>query len=402
MRRLCRYANKLFDFGASLGRVTDSRQAARVTTSEVLRAVFGLMVSRLGSLNAFEEDGRTGRAPMVCSADTMGRALCQIDPGELREILVGINHQLKRNKCFPASPRMPLMFAAVDGHEFFSSRHRHCAGCCERKIEVGGREVIEYYHRAVVCHLTGFPIALPLDMEPILPGEGEHTAANRLMKRVFASYPRFFDGVSGDALYMNVPFFNLCEDYSKYAVAVLKNDERHLYRDADGLFRDMPPGQFTDGKTSVRYWDAEGFNSCENMTAPIRVLHTEETTERRKRMAGQWVSTSETTKWRWATTLPLGVLSAQQLWRVGHHRWDIENDLFNTLGQHWHLNHCFKHHPVAIMNFILMLFIAFALVQCFFLRNIKPAFRRRLSLIGISRDLYQTIHEIAALNGIPP
>jgi len=44
-------------------------------------------------------------------------------------------------------------------------------------VKVDGEEVIEYYHRGVVFHLVGFPIAMPLDTEMIQPGEGEVIAA---------------------------------------------------------------------------------------------------------------------------------------------------------------------------------------------------------------------------------
>jgi hypothetical protein len=88
------------------------------------------------------------------------------------------------------------------GMNFFPSRHRHCSGSLERKIKVGKEEVIEYYHRGVVCHLIGLELATPLDVEPIRPGEGEVTAAKRLAERVFGNYSRFFEAVVADALYM--------------------------------------------------------------------------------------------------------------------------------------------------------------------------------------------------------
>lgn len=63
------------------------------------------------------------------------------------------------------------------------------------------------------------------------------------------------------------------------------------------------------------------------------------------------------------------------LWRAAHSRWDIENDDFNALGMHWALNHCSKHDPQAILNFVLTLFVVFVLLQSFYRRNLKPARR---------------------------
>jgi len=38
-------------------------------------------------------------------------------------------------------------------------------------VKVDDEEVIEYYHRGVVFHLVGFPIAMPLEVEMIRPRE---------------------------------------------------------------------------------------------------------------------------------------------------------------------------------------------------------------------------------------
>jgi len=98
---------------------------------------------------------------------------------------------------------------------FFSSRQRCCPQCSQRVVQVKKHQVVEYYHRAVVFHLIGFPIALPLDVEMIRPGEGEVTAAKRFLTRVLRSYGRFFDVILADALYCEAPFFNFCLSHGK-------------------------------------------------------------------------------------------------------------------------------------------------------------------------------------------
>lgn len=271
---------------------------------------------------------------------------------------------------------------------FFPSRHRHCSECSERVVETRRGKVIEYYHRGVACHLIGFDLAVPMDVELLRPGEGEVPAAMRLLERVLSNYPRAFHAVAADGLYLEAPFVNFCLEHKKHVLTTLKGDRRLLLQDAQGLFSDMEPGLWERTRQSVRFWDAEGFTSCEGIDTPLRVLHTEETVQKRRRIAGEWIETEEHHSWWWATTLPMELLSSRQLWQAGHARWDIENDHFNTLVTHWHLNHCFKHHPIAIVNFILTLFIAFVLVQSFYLRNLKPPVRKRFTLIGIARQLY--------------
>jgi len=88
------------------------------------------------------------------------------------------------------------------------------------------------------------------------------------------------------------------------------------------------------------------------------------------------------------TTLPAAKLSARLLWQIGHGRWEIENDLFHTLVTYWSLDHCFKHEPTAILNFVLTLFLAFVLLQSFYLGNLKSQCRAHLTLIGVAVELF--------------
>jgi hypothetical protein len=55
------------------------------------------------------------------------------------------------------------------------------------------------------------------------------------------------------------------------------------------------------------------------------------------------------------------------------------------------LDHCYKHHPTAILNFTLTLLIAFVLLQAFWRRNLKAARRTPLSLIALARQLDRTL-----------
>ena len=167
-----------------------------------------------------------------------------MDSQPLRRLLCDLAHQFKRNKAL--SSLEGWYVAAIDGHEFFSSRKRCCPDCQKRTLSVDGQEVMEYYHQGVVCHLIGQSIALVLDVELLRPGEGEETAAKRLLQRVFAHYPRFLDIVVGDALYFDAPFINFCLDRHKQVIVTAKGDRRLLLQDAQGLFSQQSPGCWID------------------------------------------------------------------------------------------------------------------------------------------------------------
>lgn len=270
---------------------------------------------------------------------------------------------------------------------FFPSRHRCCPQCLQRRLSVKGEEVVEYYHRGVVFYLVGFRIAIPLDVEMLQPGEGELTAAQRLLPRVVQSYGRFFRVVLADALFFNAPFFNLCLGLGKEVITVLKDEDRVLFQDALGIFSFTSPQVWEEPNQKIRAWDAEGFTSAEGIAVPLRVLRTEEVITRRHRDGEGWIQKKETHHWEWVTTLSASRLSTYLLWQIGHGRWEIENDLFHTLATHWSLDHCFRHEPTAIVNFILTLFIAFVLLQSFYLGNLKPQHRPHLTLISVAVEL---------------
>jgi len=397
MSRFCRYIDKCFHFRELLPLFTDSRQKPQVPGAAVFASAFALFACNRTSLNSLEKDlihfpsrlrGTVGPRPP--SIDTIGRVYALADSDGLRQILVQVHRRLRRNKALADGD--DLKVAAVDGHEFFKSRKRCCPQCQQRTLTVKGEQVVEYYHPGVVCHLIGHSLAVPLDVELLRPGEGEETAAKRLLERVFANYGRFFDVVCGDALYFDAPFINFCLGHGKHALVVVKGGHRLLLQDAQGLFAQRQPQVWRDRRLTVRYWDEEGFTSCEGVKRPLRVVHTVETARRRERVGGRWREEEETSVWYWATTLSKAQLGTRGVWRAGHGRWDEENDCFNALSAHWGLDHCFKHDPVAIVNFVLTLFLAHLLLSCFWQRNVKAPLRAAIgTLLGLAEELRRSL-----------
>jgi len=160
-----------------------------------------------------------------------------------------------------------------------------------------------------------------------------------------------------------------------------------------------------EGEAAIQLWDEEGFNTLEKAKAPLRIVHTFEREVTRKRIAGQWVKKEKTHDRWWATTLPKSELSAEGIRWAARRRWDIENDLFNTLVTHWSMNHCFKHDPKAITNFLLTLLAAFVLVQSFYHLNLKSPLSNKFTLIAITSlflmSLASEIFSLSWLESLP-
>jgi len=125
MARFCHYLEKVFDWGALLAGVGDSRARPQIPTAAIFTSALMMCVTRLRSLNALEGELRVPRrwekivGARKPSADRVGQVVALMDPAGLRDMLSGINHKLRRNKALEDNP-WALRFVALDGHEFFS------------------------------------------------------------------------------------------------------------------------------------------------------------------------------------------------------------------------------------------------------------------------------------------
>ena|GEM_PF-4841200 len=94
-------------------------------------------------------------------------------------------------------------------------------------------------------------------------------AATHLLDRVVRDYPRAFDVVLADALYAQVPFFELVLKRRKDILTVLKDERRNLLQDAEGLFTQLEPTRTQDGAKQRCTWDAKGFRSRPSLGRPV-------------------------------------------------------------------------------------------------------------------------------------
>jgi hypothetical protein len=395
--RFARYAECRWDFMERVATLEDSRQDPDIPTSAVFLSLFGMHALRMGSLNELETNLRIpGRwEPWVGSskpsADTVGYSLERFALQGLRTWLAAVGQDMKRKKVFRRLYEESYWVAALDGVETIKSFKRHCADCCTRQIEVGGESVVQYYHRDVVLQMVGVVPALPLDVEPILKGETETVAALRLLKRVKEALPRFIDVLTMDAFYLQAPFVREVLELGYGVVIVLKQEERDLYKDAEGLFRVTTPEQAQELQGingTVKVWDVEGVTSWSQLGRPVRVVRELKTYLKRERIGGKWVEREVEQDWRSVVVFPDGRKPpVDSVRRWPHSRWDEETRGFGELTQHWHLNHSYRHHPVARLACLLILFLAFVLTTIFFTRNLKPAAREGKSRLHLAHLL---------------
>ena len=311
----------------------------------------------------------------LCSADSLGRVVAGMDAATLRQGIHHVYERLKRNKALP--DLHGLAVAVLDGHETSASYLRCCDGCLKRTTNSGQTQ---FYHRNVTLMLLcGSPpgrpaVRLLLDLEPQRAGEGELPTALRLLERVLASYPRAFDVLLADALYAVAPFLNFLLSHGKDGLVVLKDERRDAYQDAAGLWTQQPPQLGSCDSRSCRWWDIPDLRSWPEVNGATRVVRSEESWTVKAQLTKE--ETSQTATWVWLTTLSVVQARTEQIVRLAHLRWDIENQGFNELVNGWHADHVYRHQSKAIECFLLLAFLAYNLFHAFFALNLKPELRR--------------------------
>jgi hypothetical protein len=264
-------------------------------------------------------------------------------------------------------------------------RRRCCSRCLKRTIHTKAGDRTEYYHRLVHLTLVAQDRCFQLDAEPIGPGEDEVAAAVRLLERVLESYPRAFDVVAGDSLYARGDFFNHVRSKGKHALAVLKDENRDLLKDARGLWEQAQPAVRRVGGVHYQLWDDEGFTTWPQCEHPVRVVRSLERRKVKRQLDGK--REEQTAEWVWVSTLPRALAPTLSMVKMGHSRWSIENQGFNEISTRWHADHVYKHDGQAMLVLWLLLSVAVNLFTAFYQRNLKPAVRRLYDTLAIARQI---------------
>jgi hypothetical protein len=373
--RVIKYSNKYFDLFDLINNITDARQKPQIACSDIAASILSMLFCSIGSLNKYNVSRDISYvldiAAKVPSSSTIARASDTIDLDAIREILKSIYLKAKKSKMI--EPFNGRYIGIIDGHEIFSSGIHWCSGCSIRNVsKIEGEIKLNYYHKYVAFILAGKRFAFMLDIELVYPDEGELSAAYRLLDRVCRAYPKAFDAVVADGLYLKGTVFNLLESHGKYAAAVLKDESRQLYEEAVSLCSIFDPVVYVDENTTYKVWDHTISGLWDGYDKPVRVLRTEETkiTRHHSKDPGKWEHSQEKADWYWATNLPK-VVGLKNAVSILHSRWQIENKCFGEIVDTWNGDHVYRHSQNAIVAFILFLFIVLNIFNIFFARNIK-------------------------------
>jgi hypothetical protein len=402
--------------------MADAHREPEISPASVFLALFYAFVFRLPSVQQLDTELTHSylqnwiEAERAFRDDTLRYSLCSFDLERLERMLVETNRRLKRSKALEAERVQGHLVAALDGMEVLASFSRCCESCLERRVMVKdatgqSEERIQYYHRAVGCQIISSPVKPFLALEWLRPGEGEDTAALRLLARLPDCYgSRFFDILLLDSLYAQAPALKLSQQIGWDVVITLKQEKRDLYQDALGLFQAREPDQTLtesrEGKLyAVRLWEEPELPFSQDYPQPVRVVRTREEVTQTHYRGDHKEPETTSHEWVWITTLPSPAFSAPLVRRLGHARWKQENNGWMDLTQHWAFRHGFLHacrhrpkrrqlsgereavpnHGLAAVSLILL--IAFAICSAFVLRHSKLVRLYHLSAIAVAAQL---------------
>lgn len=361
-----RYVNKVFDLEARLGRLTDGRTSPTVPLPAVMSTWFWAMVKRLRSTEQVGDllmDVRwrklLGLKPKDGgSPDTAARILDELPIDELNELLLDVFFVARRAGILKDDGPYGLKCAIVDLNELFASEKVHCKHCQVREKEVADadgqkRKVKEYFHQAVALVWAGGELAWPINWELLAPGEGELTAANRLLSRMLPKLSSSLDLVMGDALYCCRPFFKLVRDAGLVGLAIASG-QTEMDEEMKLLQSEAPTKQEGD----IVRWEMESCAWEKDVGGKLRVIHYE-----RRYEAKPWKH--ERRELRLVMTAPVAVIPSGQGWKVGRCRWKIENGTFNILTRDYSLEHNYRHSTAAIAALLVLRSLALCITATY-------------------------------------
>ena len=382
LHQICRYGDKTYGVMHRLRHTSEHRLQPRIPVAPVAVSLFLGALLCLSSWHKVAKKSRkkTWQRLMRHYAGLNHEVFNYVSEflslADLREQLYQMARRAKANKALDRYKTCGYHVLALDANELFASRSHCCEACCTRTVKVAGAdgqptEVVEYYHRAVFAHLVGADLIL--DLEPIRPGEEECAAALRLLGRLRRCLGvRFFDVVSVDAWYTKTPFLGAVQKLGWEVVAVLKQSDYEAYKEADALRPAQAQMAFEERGRQVELREVRDVPLTQQPQPTVRVVLADERWEERRRRGKAWKRESKHSHWRWVVTAGLSHVPVKGIWQMGHGRWGIENQAFNLLTRAYHLRHCFHHHPVAIVAWLLITLLATNLTRLFYRHWVAP------------------------------
>ena len=404
LKTLLKYVSNVYDLGKKINSLRDKRKNTSIPTKAVaISLIIGFMLSirSFNKLDDYLENNDFRKIiPKRMKLPRIGTVRDSLKTFEI-DGLIRVHDEIlkesKKNKLYRNGTIDGLKVVALDGVELFESKKKNCPNCLTRIIN----KVPHYYHKSVVAGYVGTDPHLVLGQEMLKPkqdsslykGEGELTAAKRLITALHQKHHNFADIIVYDAIACNAPWINFIKQYNMESVVRVKDERLNIVKDALGLFKTREADSFWEVQnknnrvTNICAWSENIYMS--GVEGDIRfVKFVEDVIDL---STGEIVKTSEI----WIITTAKS-MSLETLRKIIHARWGIENNIFRQLKNQWHMDHCFIHHENGLEATLMFMIIAFNLMQLFFFRCLRNFRSRKLLQIEV---IERIVLEIVSYSG---
>jgi hypothetical protein len=387
------------------GKIPDPRNGGQqFSLPDVLMsgvAVFGLKYPSLVKCAEQRHEERVranlkslyGVAQAPC--DTQLRTVLDgVSPVELRAPFIPIHQHLQVQGVLKEYRYLGGFLVDLDGTGQFSSSKISCADCCEQHHRHGE---VEYYHQllgAVMVHPDQSQV-LPLFPEPITRQDGvskndcESNASKRLLPARREAFPQLPMIVVEDSLSADGPHSKLLKQLKYHYIIVVKpRDQPSLF---EAVRKRLTSGEYEEFETEDKAGIVRGYRWMQgrslNKSHPDILVNYLDYWEIRE---------GKEYNFSWLTDLKLRRDNVYFVMRGGRSRWQIENELFNTLkNQGYPLEHNDGQGQKQLATvFGMLMMLAFLVDQvqelcCGLFQAARQQFRSRTSLWDKRKGLFK-------------
>jgi len=301
----------------------------------------------------------------IPAASQFRRILDALDPNLVQEAFVPCLRRLQKTRIWSEYRVLDGRYAVlIDGSEYFRSHKRGCNSCREYNHRDGS---VSYAHQVLAATLA-HPTAkkpVPLLLEEIAVEDGvrktdcEYNAACRLIPRITKQHPGMDIVYVADGLYSKAPFIKLIKaNKASFIIVAKPGDHTDLVTNIAGLrkCRGVKALEIDLGKGAKGSYEwAENIELNGSTDVKINWFSYTETSSKGKvKYKNTWVTNLQPTK-----------SNIEELVRVGRHRWQIENQVFDILKNHgYRLEHNHGHGKKNLsFIFVILNFLAYMLHQ---------------------------------------
>ena len=218
--------------------------------------------------------------------------------------------------------------------------------------------------------------------------EYEPNVALKLIRKIKKIYGNGIDIIVGDAIYLNENFIKGIKKIGYDAVIRLKENNKALLKDAEGIFKLEKAVEWKEKRKvvntnihqvkAIRSWSTNLMYKGEL----VKVVKFEEKYKKRK---------EEKTDIIYVISTNLD-LSNQTINKIIHSRWDIENNGFNELKNYWNMKHCFIADEKAIDVILQMIMMSYNLWEVYLYSHLHDFEKMKITKIGYIEEIRERMY----------